>query len=78
MSKASMLLRQTTTDGQQESRVNSKAIYQYPTPLGAVPVFYDRGVRWGFLPEVSGTSTIKLLGLVFYEHDFASTFKWIT
>jgi len=55
-----------------------KAIYQYPTPLGAVPVFYDRGVRWGFLPEASGTSTIKLLGMVFFEHDFASTFKWIT
>jgi hypothetical protein len=54
-----------------------KAIYQYPTPLGAVPVFYDRGIMWGFMPEASGTSTIKLLGLVFYEHEFASTFKWI-
>jgi hypothetical protein len=54
-----------------------KAIYQYPTPMGAIPVFYDKGVMWGFMPDASGTSTIKLLGLVFYEHDFASTFKWV-
>ena len=54
--------------------------YQYPTPLGALPISYDRGVRWGFMPRKSGTSTIKLLGLVFYEHDLfpdlAST--WIS
>jgi len=54
------------------------AIYQYPTPLGAVFVSHDRGVMWGFKPRVSGTKTIKLLGLVFYEHDFASALKWST
>jgi hypothetical protein len=61
-----------------EERIEeNRLIYQYPTPLGAVPIFYDKGVMWGFMPRVSGTATIKLLGLVFYEHDFASTFKWV-
>jgi len=53
------------------------SIYQYPTPLGAFPISHDRGVMWGFMPRTSGTKTIKLLGLVFYEHDFASTLKWV-
>jgi hypothetical protein len=61
-----------------EERIEeNRLIYQYPTPMGAVPVFYDKGVMWGFMPKASGTSTIKLLGLVFYEHDFASDLKWI-
>jgi len=55
----------------------NKAIYQYPTPLGAVPVFYDKGIMWGFMPRVSGTATIKLLGLVFYEHDLFPTLTWV-
>jgi hypothetical protein len=50
------------------------AIYQYPTPLGAVFVGYDRG----FKPRTSGTKTIKLLGLIFYEHDFLASMKWAT
>ncbi|MEM2830985.1 MAG: hypothetical protein QXZ14_12080, partial [Candidatus Jordarchaeales archaeon] len=54
------------------------AIYQYPTPLGAVFVSHDRGVMWGFKPRVSGTKTIKLLGLIYYEHDFLSSLKWAT
>lgn len=54
------------------------AIYQYPTPLGAVFVSHDRGVMWGFKPRVSGIRTIKLLGLLFYEHDFMSSLKWAT
>jgi len=54
------------------------AIYQYPTPLGAVFASHDRGLMWGFKPRVSGTKTIKLLGLIFYEHDFASALKWAT
>ena len=59
-----------------------KNIYQYPTPLGATLIFPDRGIRWSILPE-KGTSsspvtaTIKLLGLVFYEHEFAADLKWI-
>jgi hypothetical protein len=54
------------------------AIYQYPTPLGAMFVSYDRGVMWGFKPRVSGTKTIKLLGLIFAEHDFLASLKWAT
>ncbi|MEM2447842.1 MAG: hypothetical protein QXT14_02690 [Candidatus Bathyarchaeia archaeon] len=54
------------------------AIYQYPTPLGAVFVAHDRGIMWGFKPRVTGTKTIKLLGLIFYEHDFMSSLKWAT
>lgn len=55
----------------------NKVLYQYPTPLGALFITHDRGIRWSFLPKVSGTATIKLLGLVFYEHAFASTVKWV-
>jgi len=54
------------------------AIYQYPTPLGALFVSFDRGVMWGFKPRVSGTKTIKLLGLIFAEHDFLASLKWAT
>jgi len=61
-----------------EERIEeNRLIYQYPTPMGATAIFYDRGIMWGFMPKASGTSTIKLLGLVFYEHDFASDLKWI-
>jgi hypothetical protein len=59
-----------------EERIEeNRLIYQYPTPLGATPIFYDKGIMWGFMPRVSGTATIKLLGLVFYEHDLFSTLK---
>jgi hypothetical protein len=50
-------------------------LYQYPTPLGAVPVGYDRGLRWEFMPRRSGTMTLKLLGMVFYEYNFLNTLK---
>jgi len=52
------------------------AIYQYPTPLGATFVDYNTGLMWGFMPRVSGTKTMKLLGLIFYEHNFMSSLKW--
>jgi len=55
-----------------------KALYQYPTPMGAVPIYHDLGIMWGFMPTYSGTATIKLLGMVFYEHDFASELKWVS
>jgi len=62
-----------------EERIEeNRLIYQYPTPLGATPIFYDKGIRWSFMPRGSGTATIKLLGLVFYEHDFAASLKWIS
>jgi len=56
----------------------NRLIYQYPTPLGALPIFYDKGIMWGFMPRASGPATIKLLGLVFYEHDLYSTLKWVS
>ena len=55
----------------------TKSIYQYPTPLGALFVDYQNGVKWYFMPRRSGVSTIKMLGLVFYEHAFASDVLWI-
>jgi len=62
-----------------EERIEeNRLIYQYPTPLGAVPIFYDKGIMWSVMPKVTGTSTIKLLGLVFYEHDFAADLKWVS
>jgi hypothetical protein len=62
-----------------EERIEeNRLIYQYPTPLGAVPIFYDKGVMWSLMPRASGPATIKLLGLVFYEHDFASDLKWVS
>lgn len=57
---------------------STKSIYQYPTPLGALFVDYQTGVKWYFMPRRTGTMTLKLLGLVFYEHDFASDVKWIS
>jgi hypothetical protein len=54
------------------------AIYQYPTPAGAIFVDFNRGIMWGLLPRVTKVATIKLLGMVFYEHNFAPTFKWIS
>jgi len=54
-----------------------RTIYQYPTPLGATPIFYDKGIMWGFMPKASGVATIKLLGLVFYEHDLFPGLTWV-
>jgi hypothetical protein len=53
------------------------AVYQIPTPLGALPIDHNQGVKFSFLPRVTGTITLKLLGLVFYEIDFFKTFKWV-
>lgn len=53
------------------------AVYQYPTPLGAMFVDHQRGIKWYFMPRVTKTATIKLLGLVFYEHDFFADTLWI-
>jgi len=53
----------------EEEIEEGKLIYQYPTPLGATPIFFDKGIMWGAMPLETGTATIKLLGLVYYEHD---------
>ncbi|MCC6050481.1 MAG: hypothetical protein LM580_07225 [Thermofilum sp.] len=55
----------------------NKAIYQYPTPLGALWVDYNTGVKWYFMPTRTGTATIKMLGLVYFEHNFLSDAKWV-
>jgi hypothetical protein len=55
----------------------NKAVYQYPTPLGALFIEYQTGVKWYFMPRRTGTATIRLLGLVFYEHDFAPDVRWV-
>jgi len=55
----------------------NKAIYQYPTPLGALWVDYNTGVKWYFMPTRSGTATIKMLGLVYFEHNFLADAKWV-
>lgn len=54
-----------------------KAIYQYNT-IGAVPIFHDFGIMWKVMPTVSGTSTLKLIGIAYYEHDFASDTLYIS
>ena len=54
------------------------AVYQYPTPLGALFVDHQRGVMWGFMPRTTGVKTIKLLGMIFYEHNFLASLKWTT
>lgn len=50
-----------------------KAIYQYPT-IGQIPLWFDIGTKWYYMPTVSGVNSLRLLGVVFYEHDlFADT-----
>jgi len=56
----------------------NKAIYQYPTPAGAFWVDYNTGVKWYIMPSKTGVSTIKLLGLVYYEHKFLADTKWVS
>jgi len=55
-----------------------KSIYLYSTPMGALYVDYNTGVKWYFMPTRSGTSTIKMLGLVFYEHNFLADTVYLT
>lgn len=54
----------------------NKTIYQHMTP-GVIPVYHDFGIMWKILPAVSGTSTLKLLGLVFFEHDLFADTVWV-
>lgn len=58
---------------------DGKAIYQYPTPFGALHVDHNIGVMWGFMPRYSGKShKIPPIGMVFYEHDFLSDLTWVS
>jgi len=54
-----------------------KTLYQYPTPLGALWIDYQTGVSWSMMPTVTGVSTIKLIGLVFYEYDFFANLTYV-
>ena len=54
-----------------------RQIYQYNLPF-AIPVFYDFGIKMSVMPTVTGTSDLRLIGLVFYEHDFKSSLKYIS
>ncbi len=53
-----------------------KTLYQYNT-VGALIVTHDFGIMWKVLPTATGTSTLPLLGMVFYEHDFLPDTKWV-
>ena len=57
---------------------SNKAIYLHQTPMGALYVDYSTGVKWYFMPTRSGTATIKMLGLVFYEHNFMADTVYLT
>ncbi len=47
----------------------NKTIYQYNTP-GMIPMDFNVGTFVMVYPNVSGTSTVVPLGMVFYEYDF--------
>jgi hypothetical protein len=55
----------------------NKTLYQYNT-IGALILTHDFGTMWKILPKTSGTSTLPLLGMVFYEHSFAPDTKWVS
>jgi len=55
----------------------NKTIYQHMT-LGAIPVYHDFGIEWKVLPIKSGTSTLKLLGLAYFEHDLLSDTLYVS
>lgn len=46
-----------------------KGIYIHKT-LGMVPLYFDLGLTWSFLPIRSCTPVILPIGLTFYEHGF--------
>jgi len=52
-----------------ESIEENKTIYQYNTP-GMIPLSHQHGMRISVLPNGTGTATIPLIGMVFYEYEF--------
>ncbi len=44
-------------------------LYMYETPFSII-AWYDFGVKFLGEPEYSGTSDVRLLGVVFYEYDY--------
>ena len=56
---------------------DNKAIYQYPTPLGPFALYHDVGTDWTAMPINTQTSTIKILGIVFYEHELFPSMTYV-
>jgi len=52
-------------------------IYRYNFPA-AMPIFYDFGVMLQVMPIITGTSNIRLFGIILYEYDHRKELKWIT
>lgn len=54
----------------------------YPAYIYPLPAFYidnqSQGIKLAVLPRRTGTVTLKLIGLVFYEYNFFSDFKTAT
>ena len=46
-------------------------VYVHKT-LGQIPLWYDLGIEWSFLPLRACTPVVMLAGLTFYEHEFLS------
>ena len=44
-------------------------VYVHKT-LGQIPLWYDLGVEWSFLPLRTCTPVVMLAGVTFYEHEF--------
>lgn len=55
-----------------------RQIYMHNTPLGAMILTHDFGFMWKFMPEVTGTINLRLLGLSVYEHEFSTDVAWST
>lgn len=55
----------------------NKPVYVYNTKA-ALPVYPDLGVKFTVMPgETRTPATIKLIGVVFYQHDLFSDLTWI-
>jgi hypothetical protein len=55
-----------------QSIETDKTIYRHED-LGMLPMYYDLGVRLSVMPRFTKTSTVKMIGMVFYEHDLYSS-----
>ena len=51
-----------------------KPVYQYITPM-AIPVWYDFGIKISVMPNTTGTSDLRLLGVVYFEYDYYNALK---
>ena len=47
-------------------------VYVHKT-LGQIPLWYDLGIEWSFLPIRTCTPVVMMAGLTFYEHTFLSS-----